>query len=150
MSLDVYLTVEGVSVLHLEPRIFIREGGQNKEISREEWDMLYPGREPVTAPACIEDGEVYHANITSNLGKMADKAGIWIHLWEPNETGITTAKQLVEPLNAGLNRLKSNPSFFKQFNPPNGWGTYDGLVQFVEDYLNACERFPEATIRVSR
>ena len=151
MSLDVYLTVEGVSTLHLEPQIFIREGGQNKQITRAEWDERHPGREPVTFPTGIDDsGTVYTANITHNLGTMADKAGINCHLWQPEKIGMTKARQLIKPLEAGLTRLKSNPHFFRQFNPENGWGTYEGLVQFVEGYLEACKQYPQADVSVSR
>ena len=38
MSLDVYLYLEGhTTKADTEPRIFIREDGQTKQISREEW-----------------------------------------------------------------------------------------------------------------
>ena len=33
----------------------------------------------------------YSANITHNLGKMAEEAGIYKHLWRPEEIGITKA-----------------------------------------------------------
>jgi len=94
--------------------------------------------------------QVYEANITHNLGEMADKAGIYKALWRPEEIGITTAKQLIEPLEAGLKQLKDKPEYFRQFNSPNGWGMYDNFVPFVESYLNACKEYPDATLRVSR
>jgi hypothetical protein len=81
---------------------------------------------------------------------MADAAGIYIPLWRPDEIGITHAKQLVGPLTAGLAKLQSDPHAFKVHNPSNGWGSYDGLVAFVADYLNACKAHPDATVRVSR
>ena len=151
MSLDVYLTMEDTHTLHLEPQIFIREDGQNKQITRAEWDERHPGREPVTFPARIDDsGIVYHANITHNLNTMAAHAGIYLHLWKPGKIGISQAKQLIEPLTLGLAVLKRNPDSFKVLNPSNGWGTYEGLIGFVEDYLSACKQYPQADVSVSR
>lgn len=93
---------------------------------------------------------VYDGNITHNLTAMADAAGIYQHLWRPEELGITKAYDLIEPLQAGLERLRADPKTFKALNPPNGWGNYDGLVQFVSDYLAACIANPDADIEVSR
>jgi len=94
--------------------------------------------------------EVYTANITHNLNTMANEAGIYYHLWRPEEIGLTTAKELIEPLEKGLELLKKEPERFEQFNPENGWGNYEGLVKFVENYLDACRDLPEARIEISR
>lgn len=93
---------------------------------------------------------VYSRNITHNLGKMAEAAGIYEHLWRPEEIGITKAVQLIAPLRAGLALLKSDPAQFEQFNAPNGWGLYKHFVPFVEQYLAACEEHPDADVEVSR
>jgi len=147
MSLDVYLTIEG-SKNNSGSGIYIREDGQVKEISRAEWDERFPGREPVIAIRDEDDARVYSANITHNLTRMAFEAGIYQHLWRPDEIGITTAAQLIEPLRVGLELLKSDPDRFRVFNPPNGWGDYEGLVSFVERYLAACEEYPDASVSV--
>src|SRR3989337_4024989 len=147
MSLDVCLMQHGE--MAIGTGIFVRKNGQIKEISRAEWNKKFPGREPIVAEV-ISDGCCYSDNITHNLGKMANKAGIYNHLWHPNELGITTAKELIEPLRSGLVRLSMNPIYYSQFNPKNGWGNYSGLVRFVRDYLAACEKFPYAKVSVSR
>lgn len=148
MSLDVYLKGDNPFGSVSGPQIFIRENGQSKRISRNEWDRLNPGREPVTVKP--RDGYLYEANITHNLGKMADAAGIYKPLWRPDEIGLRFARDLVAPLTNGLELLRDDPEHFKAFNPPNGWGSYDTLVQFVEEYLLACKAFPSAEIEVSR
>lgn len=146
MSLDVYLSIPGCQSPTRQV-IFVREDGQTKEISREEWDRLYPGREPVTVDTT---DEVYSANITHNLTDMADAAGIYKVLWRPEGIGITKARQLIEPLSAGLAALEKFPVKFRAYNPPNGWGTYEGLVRFVREYLSACKEYPHADVRASR
>lgn len=93
---------------------------------------------------------VHSANITHNLTKMADAAGIYKHLWRPEELGITKARELIEPLRAGLELLRSDPPRFRQFDAPNGWGRYEHFVEFVAEYLAACEKNPTATVEVSR
>jgi len=98
----------------------------------------------------VRPAEVYSANITHNLGKMADAAGIYQHLWRPEELGITTASELIEPLREGLAKLKADPEKFEAFNASNGWGKYEYFVPFVERYLRACEEYPGATVRVWR
>lgn len=149
MSLDVYLTLPGIQVQIEQPRIFIREDGRNREITRAEWDARFPGREPYTVAS--EDSEtVYSANITHNLNKMAGEAMLYNCLWRPDEHGITHAAQLIPLLEVGLGLLDSDPERFKAFNPSNGWGTYEGLRQFVVDYLVACKEYPSAEIHASR
>ena len=93
---------------------------------------------------------MFDANITHNLGKMADAAGIYKALWRPEEIGITKASQLVKPLTDGVHTLVEQPTHFKQFNSMNGWGMYEHFVPFVAEYLEACRNNPDADIRVSR
>ena len=93
---------------------------------------------------------VYTNNITHNLNKMAEEAGIYQHLWRPEELDIKFASQLIEPLEAGLSRLYSDPDHYKEFNPTNGWGDYSILIHFVESYRDACIETPSALIEISR
>ena len=99
----------------------------------------------------LEDAhEVYSSNITHNLGAMADAAGIYEHLWSPDEIGIKTASELIAPLTEGLKRMKDDPAFYKKFNASNGWGLYEHFIPWIEEYLQACIEHPNAEIRVSK
>lgn len=113
-----------------------------------------------------EDETVYDANITHNLGTMADKAGIYEALWRPHrlkkdynehnaeykfeEENITIAKDIIPIIEKGLSDLKSRPEYFETFNSDNGWGLYKHFVPFVEKYLQACKEYPDAIVVVSR
>lgn len=100
-----------------------------------------------------EDGtqeEYYTSNITHNLNKMADAAGIYIALWRPEEAGFSRARDLVGPLTEGLKKLKDSPDHYREFNAKNGWGLYEHFVPWVEEYLEACKQYPDALIEVSR
>jgi hypothetical protein len=93
---------------------------------------------------------VYEANITHNLGQMAAAAGIYEHLWRPEEIGAVKAAQLIEPLTNGLELLRSFPERFKALEPENKWGTYDTFVPWIEKYLAACKEYPDAEVHACR
>jgi hypothetical protein len=98
----------------------------------------------------VREVDVFEANITHNLNKMAIEAGVYTYLWNPTKCGIVHAAQLIAPLNAGVKRMKENPAYFKQFNAKNGWGTYENFVPWIEKYIQACEENPDAKVLVSR
>lgn len=98
----------------------------------------------------VRPTEVYSSNITHNLNTMAEAAGIYKHLWRPDELGIKTAAELIEPLREGLARLRATPDVFVALEPENKWGTYRDFVPWVARYLAACEENPDATVGVSR
>jgi hypothetical protein len=104
----------------------------------------------------IKPTSVFSLNITHNLGKMAGEVKLdngktlYDVLWRPEEHNYFTAEDISQLLGEGLNILTSNPERYKKFNPGNGWGDYDGLVEFVYQYRNACLETPEAELSVSR
>ena len=91
----------------------------------------------------------YSANITHNLNKMAEAAGIYSALWRPDEIKAEYAEDIIGVLETGLAKLKSDPKYYHQFDSPNGWGLYVHFVPFVEGILAACRAYPKAVIRVS-
>ena len=100
---------------------------------------------------------VYESNITHNLGKMAQAVvlengkTLYDVLWRPDEQeGLSFARDISELLDEGWNILLSDPEKYKRYNPENGWGSYDGLCNFVYNYRNACWDNPDAELRVSR
>lgn len=92
---------------------------------------------------------LYEANITHNLGEMADKAGMYYALWHPDQIGMKRAKEIIPIIESGLEKLKEQPEYFKQFNSPNGWGMYEHFIPFVEKYLEALKEYPESVIETS-
>lgn len=148
MSLDVSL-IDEEPIKKQGTGVFVRDNGANRELTQEEVAAKFPGA-AVAPLQMYETTEVYDANITHNLGSMAQKADLYTALWRPDEQGWTTAKDITGMLERGLKRLKKDPEGFKKLNPENGWGSYEGLVEFVENYLAACKQYPNAKIEVSR
>jgi hypothetical protein len=105
----------------------------------------------------VKPVSVYSNNVTHNLGAMAGAVvlsnGMTLYhvLWRPDEQkGLKWAKDISELLDEGYNILLSAPERFKQFNPENGWGSYEGLCDFVYKYRNACWNNPDAELQVCR
>lgn len=44
-----------------------------------------------------------------------------------------------------LTELEANPEKYIAMNPPNGWGSYDTLIDFIRGVKAACDRFPTET-----
>ena len=116
-----------------------------------------------------ENEQLYWANITHNLGKMAYEAGIYEALWRPYrlhkdykhfdiyedeinfEQSVTIyAKDIIYIVENGLKKLIDKPDYYSKFNSPNGWGTYENFVPWVERYLAALKEYPESKVEVDR
>lgn len=147
MSLDVYLRSKTPVILK-GTGVYIRDNGSTRELTVEEVKLRYPDSN-IEENECETD-EVFHENITHNMNKMAMQVDLYKCLWRPDELNITIAKDLIDLLREGLHKLKLEPDKYKEFNPPNGWGDYEGLVSFVENYLNACYKYPDAEVHISR
>ena len=144
MSLDVYLYKNSdLSEWEAKRSASLKEAGSMVGLIPL-IEGYYEDRKPT------ENEIIYNDNITHNLGLMAKAAGIYQHLWRPEEIGIKKASDLIEPLSEGLTKLKSDPEFFKTFDSDNGWGVYKDFLPFVESYLNACKENPDSKVEASR
>jgi hypothetical protein len=114
--------------------------------------------------------EVYSANITHNLGEMAEKAGIYEALWRPyrlkegynipekdyeaeykfEEANPVKANEIISIIEKGLEDMKARPEYYEKFNSPNGWGMYHNFVPWIERYLAALKEFPESQVVCNR
>jgi hypothetical protein len=93
---------------------------------------------------------LFDANITHNLGKMADKAGIYYAMWRPEEIGVTRPLQLVHILKKGIRELRKYPTYFHDFETANGWGKYEHLLELAVDYFKACVQYPFEVLEISK
>lgn len=151
MSLDVYLKVKEQVKKEPGTGVFVRENGVQRELTADEVKKYFPDSEPFRLKSTEKvTNTVFHANITHNLGAMAGALGVYRQVWRPDEEGIEHAGELVEILNWAVTELRDNPEFYKRYNPKNGWGDYDGLLDFLTKYAEACAKWPQAEIVVSR
>lgn len=148
MSLDLYL----ISAMPIKRKVgsgvYIRENGQTKELSLDEArkrypDMIFPNAEKEEETTHI----IFKANITHNLNDMASACGLYDLMWHSEGK---QAKDVIFGLRNGLNVLVRDKGEMMKYNPENGWGTYENLVQVATDFLSACEKYPNAKIDCSR
>ena len=90
--------------------------------------------------------QFYWRNITHNLGKMFDEAGVYDILWRG---GGKRAGDVLPAMQAALEDMRARPEHYKQFDAPNGWGTYPDAVLFLEDVARACGDNPDAVVQCS-
>jgi len=101
-------------------------------------------------PHCGRADEVLDFNITHNLNRMAEEAGVYDVLWRPEENGVKLAVQLVKPLEAAIEMMMADPSRFQAHDAPNGWGTFEQFLPWLVKVLHACRAHPEAEVRAGR
>jgi len=125
--LDVYLTFPKYGIFEMGQRI------SPKEFRKQQSPVI-----PPIQPLDDEKGlVVFHTQITHNLVPMAEAAGIFYEIWRPQNYGISMAQQLIIPLWSGLNRLRASSNLFKPYSHPR-FGDYNEMINFVEEYLDAC------------
>jgi hypothetical protein len=147
MSLDISL-ISKTAVKKTGTGVYVRDNGQTRELSLEEVQEKFP--ESDVQAFDYETNEVFSANLTHNLTKMADQAELYDVLWNPHTQGWLYAREIIPALEEGLKQLKADPEHFKQFNPENGWGSYENLVSVTENYLAACKKWKHAEIEVDK
>ena len=79
----------------------------------------------------FEEAKLSTLNITHNLNNMAKAVGLYEVLWRPEEIEITTASQMIAPLEKAIEELVANPEKYKVFNPPNGFGSYKDFIYLL-------------------
>ena len=99
-------------------------------------------------------------NITHNLGLMADHCKLYEPLWRPYRLfniseddeydTVILAKDIIEYVKTGLDILRKDKKNLLQYEPDNGWGSYQGLLDFTERYLECLTKHKNAKIRISR
>lgn len=118
-----------------------------------------------TVPICDEDDtyetDYWSANITHNMGNMAShvpinvesrKGTLYDYVWRPEEQTppLETTDELLPILNQGIAYMIAHRNDLLQYNPSNGWGSYDGFLKWLIQYKEACENNPGCKIEVWR
>lgn len=147
MSLNIYI-ISPEPIKKKSTGIYARIDGQTRELTREEAIEHFPDVFHDASEVSIQEyetNEFWHGNITHNLAEMADECfpdleSLYTLLWRDKEP--TNIVIYVYQLFACLFELQNNPETYKQFNPPNGWGTYEQLVEFVRSFIHALVDMP--------
>ena len=143
---------------HQGSGVYYRGSGKNYEVNDiEELKKLFPTQDLSQIIKDMEenkdktyfDSEVWSGNITHNLGAwrgtgMAQhvplQSGLTLYdiLWRPDEHNYDyLTSDYISEVKEGLQYLQNHPEELKIYNPSNGWGNYDVLLNFVGNLYNA-------------
>ena len=147
MSLDLYI-VNKTPRKRVSSRIYVRENGETKEVlTLKEFKKHFPDcdENQFQLKEVVEEN-LWEGNVTHNLTKMAEHIVVgqydfYMLLWHPNDNGFHTAtKEYRELIYQGLSYMLSHRKELEQYNPENGWGSYDSLLSFVQSYAEALSK----------
>lgn len=107
------------------------------------------------APDCEYD-RIHVGNITHNMNKMAehvpvsDTLNLYNVLWRPEESNLNTTDDIFDYVTTGVKYMIEHKDELLQYNPDNGWGDYDVLLNFTRRVGNACLLNPGCEIEANR
>jgi hypothetical protein len=104
-------------------------------VSADYWLVIDTGGKE---PAMLTDG----IQVTYNLGLMLRAAGF--PDWEALRGA--PASEVGGMLRSVADRLRADPERFKAMNPPNGWGSYEVAIGFLDRFAGACAEHPRAFV----
>lgn len=145
MSLDLHIISQEPVKKH-GTGVYIRENGQTLELkTMEEVRAHFPGKDLSHIHEFdYEDENFWHGNITHNMGEMACEVpvegtnlSLYDLLWQPEDHGFNSAGSPCyrELVLKGYLYLRAHRQELLPLNPDNGWGHYDLLLTFTEDFL---------------
>jgi hypothetical protein len=85
-------------------------------------------------------------NYTSNVWLMWLTALGGMSLREYNHAPCSEAAR---PLAEAVKHMESDPDTYRAMNPPNGWGDYEGALDYLRRIAEACATHPKCRIRVA-
>ena len=113
--------------------------------------------------------QVAHYNITHNLTEMASHIpvgqietyqsatestlkpiSLYDVLWRADESFLYTPSDIREYLITGLTYLETNYDDLLQYQPDNGWGHIDNLVEVTRKLIADCRIYPDAQLHHCR
>ena len=57
-------------------------------------------------------------------------------------------KKAIPILERAIQRMKDDPKQYKKMNPENGWGDYEGALEYLMDILDGCKKHPKTIIKI--
>lgn len=90
---------------------------------------------------------VLDKNATHNLVPMWKKAGCYDALYMSEGK---PAQDILDELVNGYITMKLFKDEFEKINPENGWGTYEGALEFLKIIINGCLDYPNAIININK
>jgi hypothetical protein len=91
------------------------------------------------------EGKIWEGNLTYNLSPMLDAAGGYWELICRQSQG-KLGQDILPAVDALLAELRRDPAKYQAMNPSNGWGHYEGAVEFLTSLQFAIRQHPRAVV----
>jgi hypothetical protein len=103
---------------------------------------------PNSCKHCGKGDDTLEFNYTYNVSQM------WYEIY-PDDEGMVqldgmTGQEAAPKIQKAIEEMLSKPAKMKKFQPANGWGSYEGFLQFLKDVLEACKECPDGVWRSFR
>lgn len=99
-------------------------------------------------PTCKHTERSDSFNCTYNLAAM------WYEIFLTSKHMVhidgMKGRESLPMLSAAMNELALNPEKFKMLNPSNGFGHYEGFVNFIIDLILTAQKHPDWIWKASR
>ena len=91
-----------------------------------------------------EPATIWDRNYTHNTNRMLRAAGFGFR-----DIDGMSAADAVARIEDAIRELKANPDRYREMNPENGWGSYEGILDVLCEFAQACHEHPKTTVAVS-
>jgi hypothetical protein len=98
-------------------------------------------------PTCgheSEEHEEWSFSPTYNLTAMFREAGFYLRDFDGEP-----APEVLAVMAPAVALMEGDPTRFRKHDAPNGWGTYDGIMPSLREFVEALEKYPTAIVRVT-
>lgn len=58
------------------------------------------------------------------------------------------ASDVIELLQTAIADMEARPEYYSMMNPSNGWGNYEGAVNYLKNILRECLEHPLTTLEI--
>jgi len=82
--------------------------------------------------------------VTYNLSEMYREAGIWDVIYDCEGK---TSSDIKDAVRKGYDAMMKDPSRFRKYDSPNGWGIYDDTIEHLRKFVEALEKNPKGSLR---
>ena len=154
MSLDLFIKSK-TPIKKTGTGVYIRENGRTRELKTKEEVLCYFGNSDGVDVNVYETDEIWHENMTHNLGNIASKIkgkerNLYTLLWRPTENKVT--KDWVTEILRCYTYMMEHEDELRpleeenRIHESNGnsyiWGTYNLLKEFMESLVRCLLDLP--------
>ena len=87
---------------------------------------------------------------TSATDSEQEELSLYSILWRADEHCLYTPNDIREYLITGLTYLETNYNDLLQYNPDNGWGHIDQVIEVTRKLIADCRIYPDASLHHCR